>query len=81
MARLRATEIFNDAGMALIAVESVEIKPSKTGAGCRFYAGIEPVAVIVCRPGKVYALDMNAEKTALDRFMRDIPGLSAMIAS
>lgn len=79
MATLRASEIFNDARQMLIVVESVDIRYSKSYTSCSIFGGIEPIAVIVCRPDVIYALDMSAKMTSLDQLRRDIPELDAII--
>jgi hypothetical protein len=79
MGTLRASEIFNDSGLMLIAIESVDFRHSKTNTVCRIYGKIEPIAVIVCGPDAIYALDMEAKPAALDQLRQDIPELDAII--
>ena len=79
MGTLRTSEIFNDSKLTLIAVESVDVRHSKTNAGCRLYGNIEPIAVIVCGPDTTYALDMELRPVAFDQLRRDIPELDAII--
>ena len=79
MGTLRASEIFNDSGLMLIAIESVDFRHSKTNTVCRMYGKIEPIAVIVCGPDAIYALDMEAKPAALDQLRQDIPELDAII--
>ena len=76
---LRTSEIFNDTGMRLIAVESVDIQHGKTGTVCQLSCNIKPVAVIVCGTELCYALDMDANPVAIDQLRQDIPGLDAII--
>jgi len=80
MGSLRATEIFNNAGLMLVAIESVDLQQSKTDTGCQVYGNIEPIAVIVCNADGIYALDMQASLTAIDQLLEDIPELCTMIA-
>lgn len=80
MCPLRVSEMFNDSGFTLLAVESVDIQHSKTDAGCWLYGSIEPMAVIVCGPDEIFALDMQAKLIALDQLIQEIPELDAMIA-
>jgi len=80
MGKLRATEIFNNARHRLIAIESVDFRYSQTSTNCRLYGNTEPIAVIVCGPDGIYALDMEAKLTMLDQLRRDIPELDAIIA-
>ena len=49
--------------------------------GCHLYGNIEPIAVIVCQPDGIYALDMKHEFKQLDQLRQDIPGLDVMLAS
>ena len=80
MGPLRTHEIFNDSRLMLIAVESVDFQHSKTNASCWLYGNIEPIAVIVCGPDEIYALDMDAKLIVLDQLRQDIPELDAIIA-
>jgi len=80
MGTLRARVIFNDSGLMLIAIESVDFRYSNTDTACRMFGNIEPTAVIVCGPGATYALDMEAKPAALDQLRQDIPGLDTLIA-
>jgi len=79
MCTLRASELLNDAGLRLVAVESVDLQNSKTGIGFRLSGNIKPVALIVCGRGSCYALDMDANPLDIDQLRRDIPGLDAII--
>ena len=79
MGTLRASEIFNDSGLMLIAIESVDFRYSKTNTICRVYGKMEPIAVIVCGPDATYAVDMEAKPAALDQLRQDIPELDAII--
>lgn len=81
MTILRATEIFNDSRLMLIAIESVNCNHSTTSTSYRLYGKIEPIAVIVCGPDGIYALNMEAKFTILDQLRQDIPELDAIIAS
>jgi len=81
MLSLRATEIFHDSRLMLIAIESVVCNHSKSSSGYRLYGNIEPIAVIVCSPDGIYAFDMEAESTVIDHYRQDIPELDAMITS
>lgn len=80
MNTLRASEIFNDSRLMLIAIESVDFRYSKTNTVCRMVGNIEPIAVIVCAPDATYALDMEAKPAALEKLRQDIPELDAIIA-
>jgi len=80
MCPLRVREMFNDSRLTLLALESVDIQRSKTNAGCWLYGSIEPMAVIVCGPDGILALDMEAKLVALDRLMQEIPELETIIA-
>lgn len=81
MATLRANEIFNDFGFKLIAVESVDLRHSKTNSGCRLYGNIEPIVLIVSGPDGTYALDMEAKLTAFEQLRQNIPELDTIMAS
>lgn len=80
MCPLRVSEMFNDSRLMLLAVESVDLQHGKTNAGCWLYGSIEPMAVIVCGPDEIFALDMDAKLIALDQLIQEIPELDAIIA-
>ena len=80
MTFLRASEIFNDPGRRLIAIESVDFVYHKPGSACVLYAKVEPVALIVCAPDSRCALDMQARPIALDQLRRNMPELDAIMA-
>ncbi len=79
MGQLRIIEIFNDSRFKLIAVESVNFQRSKINSSCWLYGNIETIAVIVCGPDKIYALDMDAKSIVLDQLIEDVPELDAII--
>jgi len=81
MFSLRATEIFHDSGKMLIAIESVNYSYSRSSPGYQLNGNIAPIAIIVCSPDGIYALDMEAETTDIDHFRQDIAELDAMISS
>lgn len=79
MDKVRATVIFNDASVKLIAIESINWKYVKTDMGCRIFANMEPIAVIVCHRRGVYAMDMSAQPMVLEQLKRDVPGLARIL--
>lgn len=80
MGTLRTSEIFNDARLKLIAVESVDFLHDKTNTGCRLYGSIEPVAVIVSGPDGSYAVNMEATLIDLDQLRQIFPELGILNA-
>lgn len=74
-------EIYNESGLMLIAAESVNLQRSKLNACCWFNGSIETVAVIICTPDEIYALDMDATLIDLDQFRQEHPDLDAILAS
>lgn len=81
MSSLRSREIYNEYGYRLLAVESVDVRCSNFAYGCQLFGKIEPVAVIVCGPRGVYALDAEARPVDLDQLRQDIPGLDELLES
>lgn len=79
MTTLRASEIFNDSRLRLIAIESVDFRSSKTTTLCQMFGKIEPIALVVCGRDAAYALDMEARPATLEHLRRDVPGLDAML--
>ena len=80
MGTLRASVIFNDARLTLIAIESVDFQRSKMGSSCLLHGNIKPIAVVVCGPDGIYALDMEAKAIIFEQLRQDIPELDAIIA-
>lgn len=76
---MRASELFNEAGLKLVAVESVDIQNIKTGIGFRLSGNIKPVAVIVCGMEACHAPGMDANPVDIDQLRQDIPVLDAII--
>ena len=77
---LRASKLFSDSSCTLIAVEAIEFQHDQSNNSCRLYGTIAPVAVIVCNPNGIYAIDMEAKPTAFDKLRQAIPELEGMIA-
>jgi hypothetical protein len=80
MATLRTSELFAAANLRLIAVESVDIRPTRTKTGGYVYASLQPVAVIVCRPEGNTAFDMQARPTSVEQLRKDVPALDLALA-
>lgn len=81
MSSLRSREICDEYGYRLLAVESVDLRCSSFACGCQLFGKIEPVAVIVCGPRGVYALDAQARPVDLDQLRQGIPGLDELLES
>ncbi len=80
MATLRANKVFSNAIFTLVVIESIEFQSGKMTTGCHLYVSIKPVAVVVCTPGRTYALDMEAKLTTLDELRRSVPELDTFIS-
>ena len=78
MAALRASEVFNDSTLTLIAIESFDFRHRETNTGCQLYGNIKPIAVIVCSPDGTYALDMEAKPVELNQLKQEIPELAEL---
>ncbi|NNC66154.1 MAG: hypothetical protein HKN84_15325 [Gammaproteobacteria bacterium] len=63
----------------VIAIECVESHRYRSSNGCRFSAFVEPVALVVCSPETVRALDMQGNPVDVDALRRDVPALDAEI--
>jgi len=81
MRSLRAREIFNDAELRLIAIESIELQQHKTDLGHQLYGHLDPLALMICTRDRVYALDMQARPITVEQLLGDIPELEDMIAA
>ena len=78
MTKLRSREVYKDANVTLVAVESIDFRPGKRTFGFHVSGTIEPVAIIVSDPGGTYALGMDAQALDLDQMRRDIPDIWAL---
>ncbi len=78
---LRTCEIFREPRLVIVGVESIESLHNKTRTLYHLQGKIEPVAVVVSFSGAIYALDMEAKPTSLDRLREALPELDVMLAS
>lgn len=81
MGKLRASEIFRNPRLLLIAIESISFQYNKTVKLSHLSGKIEPIAVIVCSPDRTYALDMEAKPAPFEKLREDVPELDDMITS
>lgn len=79
MTTLRPREIYQDADVNLVAVESIDFRPGKTSFGFHVAATIEPIAIIVSSPDGTYALGMDGRVLDPDQLRRDIPDIWAQM--
>lgn len=63
--------------LILIAIESVECVPHKSINGCRFFARVEPTALVICGPEAARALDMHGNPVDVEELRRHVPALDA----
>jgi hypothetical protein len=81
MAELRARQVFQDAGRLIIAVEQRELRQRNSRASWQLYGTLESIAVIVCEPDGVYALDMALQPLAVAELTAQIPELATLLAA
>ena len=79
MDRLRASQIHADDWIRIIAIESVHCSPGKFAGVYHLYAGIEPVALIVCTAGVNRVVGLTGPDTSLEELEREVSGLSALL--
>ena len=80
MGKLRISEIFTDSTRKLIAVESVDFRPTRTKTGGYVYGSIAPIAVVVCGPDGITAFDMHAKPVSVGQLRKDIPDLDGVVS-
>ncbi len=80
MGTLRASEIFNNSGIIIIALELVDCRHSKSDAVCQLYGSIELIAVIICDEDGVHAFDTDIKPVALDRLRQGVSEFDTLIA-
>ncbi|MDH3420230.1 MAG: hypothetical protein OEQ25_16655 [Gammaproteobacteria bacterium] len=81
MRTFRARPVRVDQRLALIAIESVEWHRHRSSSSCRFSAFVEPIALVVCGPETVRALDMQGNSVDMDELRRNVPGLDAELGT
>lgn len=79
MESIRASEIYRNAGFVLVALERVEYRQDKMKKLFQIYGRIEPIAVVICSPDTVTAIDMTGAPIAVDRLRGSIPNLDAIL--
>lgn len=79
MSVLRLREMYNDAGLTLLAVETVTVQRSAAGGFGYCSGNLQPVAIIVSTRAQRYALDMNAQPIQLGQLVRDLPELAGWL--
>jgi len=70
---LRSREIYRDARILLIVVESVNLQHTRSDFCCHIQGSITPLTVIVHTPDGIYARDMEAKPVALESLRAFIP--------
>lgn len=63
----------------LIPVECVALRVERHRYGHWFSASKQVVAMIVCEPGRLRAIDVQARELPVDTFISTIPGLAEII--
>ena len=67
MASLRAKTVFAEHGITVTAVESLEFQIDRKSHRQFITARLEPIAVIVKEPDRIYAFDMGAQSVDIDQ--------------
>lgn len=78
MKKLRAKKMHDDGATVLVVVDELEFHSNQRDLGCHFYVNIKPVAVIIQHAGESYALNMEAQRTSLDKLRQDNPEIDEM---
>lgn len=79
MRTIRAREVFQDAGLRLVALEVVDLQSVATERGGRLQGAVKPLALVVYGGDGTYALNMEAERVDLDHLKQEHPGLDSLI--
>ncbi len=81
MTRFRAKPIHNDSRLALIAVESLELRHDISESGYWLHGAVKPVAVIVCNTDGTNVLGIEEGLADIQLLIEEVPELESMIAS
>jgi len=73
--------MFSDAALTVVAVETIQITQRRTPTGYQLFGTAEPIAVVVCAPDGVHALDMAAKPIDFGQLRQDIPAFDSIIAA
>ena len=79
MKRLRAGQPIVVDDLRLIPVESTQLYADQTSGRFTAVAAKEPVALVVCVAGRVWALDLEGRETSLSALLRDVEGLQHIV--
>ncbi len=81
MKKIRVKEVFKDASHLVMAIETIHTQKDRTDSSCTMSGLIQPVAIVVCNLEETYALDIEAQPTAVEPLRREIPELDFAIGS
>jgi hypothetical protein len=79
MDRLRASLVHGDDRTRIIAIEAVHCRPRQLAGFYQLYAGVQPVALIVCAAGDKRVVGLTRSDTSLEELEREVSGLSALL--
>ncbi len=81
MAALRARPVYRDAGVAVVAVESVRVTTRLTPRSGYLAGALTPLALVVRDGRGVTALDMEARQMDFGALCRRVADLEALVGS
>ena len=67
---LRCRQIHGNSALTLRVIESVEIRRALMDTGCRAFVRIDPVAVVITRGGREYALGVDGHAIDSDQWQQ-----------
>jgi hypothetical protein len=76
---LRAREVSRTDRFVLLVLEQSTCRSGKGGAFLHLYAGLVPLALVVCGTDAVLALDMEGEPIEAEALRSRVPGLDALL--
>lgn len=79
MDRLRASEIYADGMLRLIAIESVRYRSGKSAGLYHLHASLEPAALVVCTADGNRLVNLAMADSSLEDMERKVPALAAML--
>lgn len=80
MKQLRASQMYDDSIVRVIALESVDLQRTSTQGFHGVHATVRPIGVIVSGLKGTYAIDMNSKPVDIAQLKRDIPELDNLLA-
>lgn len=79
MHKLRSKEIFSDTKLLVMAIEEIQVLQDATSTYCQNWGRMKCLTTIVCEPHTIVGLDIDARRSDVDWYRRQLPESNAAI--